>query len=449
MWSLVSIKQQSPRRPCDILVANVGPEVAKTAKSAKCVRNVQSSKWPKQHFQGLANKVHVKECARVFCVCQSVLPASPGLFRPRGLVQPSPAFSSWFQPGQGPGALPCCPEAQGECLSFRELPREVTGPRSLDSAQECAQVKPRPCAPPAHRNCAQDWKPCVFRQLNILFLLFDLKSCFYIYVTGSQPYWIPTSCQPCLFTNCISCQPYWFYNFTQLWQFNWEMKLKVDLWLDYSYFVFGMGQYTLFPIDFNGKPEILFKTFKKNFFLWVWACVCDWTLIIFHDSFALHYLMSTLFLKKKKKKIVYFNTNNFEIFSCQPFWISIFFCQAMCWHSTLTLIQIGMHVCGMSLHMLGWTLISLIQIYFNSFGFTPIVIYFRILPCELIDSLCMGQVSGQAIAYVPYILSWCCHWVIIHLFNQTWDASNVCISFIFFGYSSNVWIPSRIINDWI
>ena len=24
-------------------------------------------------------------------------------------------------------------------------------------------------------------------------------------------------------------------------------------------------------------------------------CVCDWTLIIFQDSFALHYLMSTFF----------------------------------------------------------------------------------------------------------------------------------------------------------
>ena len=52
MGSLVSIKQQSPRRPCDILVANVGPEVAKTAKTAKiakCVKkcaklqNVQNS----------------------------------------------------------------------------------------------------------------------------------------------------------------------------------------------------------------------------------------------------------------------------------------------------------------------------------------------------------------------------------------------------------------------
>ena len=50
------------------------------------------------------------------------------------------------------------------------------------------------------------------------------------------------------------------------------MKLKVDLWLDYSYFVFGMGQYTLFPIDFNGKLEIFLKHLKKKFFLK--ACVC-------------------------------------------------------------------------------------------------------------------------------------------------------------------------------
>ena len=99
---------------------------------------------------------------------------------------------------------------------------------------------------------------------------------------------------------------------------NCEMKLKVDLWLDYGYFVFGMGQYTLFPRDFNGKPEIFLKHFKKKF-LCVCACVCDWTLIIFQDNFALHYLMSTLFFLKKKNFFwVYFNTNNFEIFSCQP-----------------------------------------------------------------------------------------------------------------------------------
>ena len=83
------------------------------------------------------------------------------------------------------------------------------------------------------------------------------------------------------------------------------MKLKVDLWLDYSYFVFGMGQYTLFPIDFNGKPEIFLKHFKKKIFFFKGMCVCDWTLIIFQDSLTLHYLMSTLFFFFKKKKFFF------------------------------------------------------------------------------------------------------------------------------------------------
>ena len=53
------------------------------------------------------------------------------------------------------------------------------------------------------------------------------------------------------------------------------MKLAVDLWLDYSYFVFGMGQYTPFPIDLNGKPEIFSKHFKKKSFFLKGMCVCD------------------------------------------------------------------------------------------------------------------------------------------------------------------------------
>ena len=106
-----------------------GQRLPKLPKLPNVPKNVQSSKCSKQHFQGLANKG----------VCQCVVPASSGLFRPRGLAQPCPAFPSLLQPGQGPGALLSCPEAQGECLSFRELPREVTGPRSLDSAQGCAQ----------------------------------------------------------------------------------------------------------------------------------------------------------------------------------------------------------------------------------------------------------------------------------------------------------------------
>ena len=51
------------------------------------------------------------------------------------------------------------------------------------------------------------------------------------------------------------------------------MKLKVDLWLDHSYFVFGMGQYTLFPIDFNGNFEIFLKHVKKKKILGLHVCV--------------------------------------------------------------------------------------------------------------------------------------------------------------------------------
>ena len=91
MRSLVSIEQQSPRRPCDILEANLGPEIAKTAKTAKtakCAKKMcKAQNVQKQHFQGLANKG----------VCQCVVPASSGLFRPRGLAQPCPALPSLLQ----------------------------------------------------------------------------------------------------------------------------------------------------------------------------------------------------------------------------------------------------------------------------------------------------------------------------------------------------------------
>ena len=112
MRSLVSIKQQSPRRSCDILVASVGPEIAKLAKTAKLpklsnvLKNVQSSKCSKQHFQGLANKG----------VCQSVVPASLGLFRPRGLAKHCPAFPSLLQltPARpGPRSLAQLPRGPG------------------------------------------------------------------------------------------------------------------------------------------------------------------------------------------------------------------------------------------------------------------------------------------------------------------------------------------------
>ena len=53
MRSLVSIKQQSPRRPCDILVASVGPEVAKTA---KCVKKCAKLKMFKTALSGVSQQ---------------------------------------------------------------------------------------------------------------------------------------------------------------------------------------------------------------------------------------------------------------------------------------------------------------------------------------------------------------------------------------------------------
>ena len=225
------IKQQSPRRPCDILVANVGPEILKTAKLPKLQnvpklpKNVQSSKSPKitkTALSGLANKVPAKECVGMFSECQSVY---SGPDRPRSLVQSSPAFCSWFQPGQGPGALPSCPEVQGECPASRKLPREVTRPRSPsqcpgmcpEAAHGQDLLQPLGTVPRTESHIFSNTEKTLSWAFYFIYLTFKkLKSCFscfYPYVIGSQPYWISTSCQPCLFTNCISCQPYWFYNF--------------------------------------------------------------------------------------------------------------------------------------------------------------------------------------------------------------------------------------------
>ena len=85
MQSLVSIKQQSPRRPCDILVANVGPAVAKTAKTAQCVKKCAKFKMFKTALSGVSQQRSVSEC----CASQ---------FRPVQAQRPCPALSSLAQP---------------------------------------------------------------------------------------------------------------------------------------------------------------------------------------------------------------------------------------------------------------------------------------------------------------------------------------------------------------
>ena len=117
----------------------------------KLPKNVQSSKSFKITKNSILRvKPGILEgiCLRVFCECQSDHP------RPRQAQEPCRAFPSWLQPGQGPVALPSCPKAQGKCLASRELPREVTNPGVLLSAQGCVQVKPR-------KNCySSPWKLC-------------------------------------------------------------------------------------------------------------------------------------------------------------------------------------------------------------------------------------------------------------------------------------------------
>ena len=76
----------------------------------------------------------------------------------------------------------------------------------------------------------------------------------------------------------------------------------------------------LFPIDFNGKLEIFLKHLKKKFFLCEHVCVIGLWLffrIALPDTTSCQ--LCFFFLKKKNFFfLVYSNTNNFEIFSCQP-----------------------------------------------------------------------------------------------------------------------------------
>ena len=103
MWSLVSIEQQSPRRPCDILVASVGPEIAKLPKLPNVPKNVQSSKCSKTALSGVSQQRSVSVC----CASQ---------FRPVQAQRPCLAFPSLLQltPARpGPRSLAQLPRGPG------------------------------------------------------------------------------------------------------------------------------------------------------------------------------------------------------------------------------------------------------------------------------------------------------------------------------------------------
>ena len=120
MRSLVSIKQQSPRRPCDILVANVGPEVAKTA---KCVKKCAKLKMFKTTLSGASQPSSCQAvCHSVLCVLECCTSQS----RPVQAQRPCPAF---------PSLLQLTPARSGP-RSLAQLPR---GPGRVPFIQEASQ----------------------------------------------------------------------------------------------------------------------------------------------------------------------------------------------------------------------------------------------------------------------------------------------------------------------
>ena len=130
------------------MVANVGPEIAKTAKCAtltKMCQNYQKMceaqkvpKSPKTALSGLAIKVPEGVCVRVFCECQSVN------LRLRQAQEPCPALPSLIQltPARsGPRSLAQLPKGPGKVPSIQGASQRLQGPGVLLSAQRCVQAQ--------------------------------------------------------------------------------------------------------------------------------------------------------------------------------------------------------------------------------------------------------------------------------------------------------------------
>ena len=165
MRSLVSIKQQSPRRPCNILVANVGPEIAKTAKTAKttkCAKKCAKLKMFKTALSGVSQQ-------RIVLVCCA------NQFRPVQAQRPCPALSSLPQPSPADSsqarAQEPCPAAQRpreSAYHSGSFPEKLQGPGALTVPRDVPRRSTWPYPPPAHRNCAQAEKLPIYSVLKHL-----------------------------------------------------------------------------------------------------------------------------------------------------------------------------------------------------------------------------------------------------------------------------------------
>ena len=188
------------------------PKLSKMCKAQK----VQKS--PKTALSGLANRVPERSVLWV-PECQS---------RPRQAQEPCPTFPSLLQliPARsGPRSLAQLPRGSGRVPSIQGASqRSYKAQESFSVPRDVPRwnpgkmlLQPLGTVPRTENHMFFNTEKTLSWTFYFIYLTFKkLKSyfsCFYPYVIGSQPYWISTSCQPCLFTNCISCQPYWFYNF--------------------------------------------------------------------------------------------------------------------------------------------------------------------------------------------------------------------------------------------
>ena len=178
------------------------------------------------------------------------------------------------------------------------------------------------------------------------------------------------------------------YNFSNL-MLHWKRRLLCS-WITTT-LIWYIGSYMLLPIDFNGKLEIFLKHFKKKkiFFFGLHVWVIGLWLFFRYSYFRFKPCQLCFFFKKKKIFFFFCSWTStqitlkfFQHVSAMLNFKFFFFGPAMCWHVTLTLTLINPHLEWMwcefefylTLNMLGWTLVILIEIYFISFGYTPIVI---------------------------------------------------------------------------
>ena len=230
-----------------------------------CQKMCKTQNVQKQHFQGLVNKG----------VCQCVVPASSGLFRPRGLVQPFPSLLQLTPARLGPRSLAQLPRGPGRVSIIQGASQRS------DRAQEPWQC-PGMCPGGVHGHIhlqpigtVPRLKNSVWKHLEktlswtFYFFYLTFKSKNLVFTVVSQEvshirFLLPVShvCLQIAFPVShigFTISPN-FDNLTVKW--NWRL---ICGWISAT-LCLVWANIPLSPIDFNGKPEIFLKHLKKKKF---------------------------------------------------------------------------------------------------------------------------------------------------------------------------------------